>query len=588
MRCFEAGFRKHPKYYRLNDYESLNHDDWHIFILLEKLPGSVLDKYPLSLIEDSSALHMDMLRRVGERSDAHVIRYHWASDYIKPGDKVLDAACGLGYGSWVIRNLSYANEVVGLDDSAYAIDYAFRSFTDEALKFSQGRLPEVLATFPDNHFDAIVSFETLEHVEFPKRVLAEFHRILTPGGRIFVSVPNDWSDDSGKDPNPHHLHVYDWQKIKSQLAKHFVLEHAFALTATQCKSIEMDNVWEPRQRSLKPLEIMSEQPPECEWLLMSGMKNPSKNNAISYREKCFSNVVQEGRSIANYASNFSNPWIMHSLVNIGYRLKNKNSLRNLCNDTLTDSDEDSNDYAAALCVMSYIALNDSERDAETRKKLISRIDETVSVAPNTPEALRWQVSLSFVKGRLLQSVGDLEGALAALVQCSRFDVREYSIHLATKPTEALYLAGKIAYALGRPDEAKAHWQAGIGYGEKLLSVSLDDVLLNPEFPNRFHHGDGVKEYSLAWDNIARCANGLHALNRKKGFTLDNTDIDICFHTEAQIIQRDLRSCRADLISRTEALRDCSTDLISRTEALDDCRNKTLLVIVKEKIKRRFR
>ena len=36
---------------------------------------------------------------------------------LQPGDRVLDAACGLGYGSHLIRNVSAAAEVLGIDDS---------------------------------------------------------------------------------------------------------------------------------------------------------------------------------------------------------------------------------------------------------------------------------------------------------------------------------------------------------------------------------------------------------------------------------------------------------------------------------------
>ncbi|MCP4474728.1 MAG: hypothetical protein GY821_09230 [Gammaproteobacteria bacterium] len=53
-----------------------------------------------------------MLRETGEHSDAQIACYHWACHYIKPGDKVLDAACGLGYGAWLISRLTYAKKVI--------------------------------------------------------------------------------------------------------------------------------------------------------------------------------------------------------------------------------------------------------------------------------------------------------------------------------------------------------------------------------------------------------------------------------------------------------------------------------------------
>ena len=43
--------------------------------------------------------------------------------------------------------------------------------------------------FADQSLDAVVCTQTLEHVENPYESVAEFHRILRPGGRLFLTVP---------------------------------------------------------------------------------------------------------------------------------------------------------------------------------------------------------------------------------------------------------------------------------------------------------------------------------------------------------------------------------------------------------------
>ena len=202
-KCFEAGFRKHPAYYSVNTYESLNQDGWQIIIPLEKIPAAALLQYPLAALKEERNLHMDMLREHGSRSDAHVSRYHFACKYVRPGDTVIDAACGLGYGSYVIRSLTKCSTITGIDGSAYGVAYANANFAcDGATPFVQGILPECLQDIPENSVDCVISFETLEHIENPVSLLAEFHRILTPGGRLISSVPHDWSDETGQDPNP--------------------------------------------------------------------------------------------------------------------------------------------------------------------------------------------------------------------------------------------------------------------------------------------------------------------------------------------------------------------------------------------------
>lgn len=122
-KCFEAGFRKHPLYYQINSYESLNRDEWQIYILLEKVPSEALKCFDLNSLTEERLLHSDMLRETGRRSDAHCIRYYKAAEYIRPGDRVLDVACGLGYGSHILLSASKADSVVGIDSSDFGIRY---------------------------------------------------------------------------------------------------------------------------------------------------------------------------------------------------------------------------------------------------------------------------------------------------------------------------------------------------------------------------------------------------------------------------------------------------------------------------------
>ncbi|QWA09344.1 class I SAM-dependent methyltransferase [Sodalis ligni] len=197
---FAAGFRKHPSYYLINNYEALAREGEEVTILLECISPEALVHYPLDALKEERDLHMDMTREAGERSDAHIARYQWAASFVRPGDTVLDAACGLGYGSYLIQCGTMAVKTLGIDGSDYAIDYSKRNFSTmvNGLDFTAGMLPDALGNISDHSVDVVISFETLEHVPDPEAVLAEFYRILTPAGRIIVSVPNDWSDESEK------------------------------------------------------------------------------------------------------------------------------------------------------------------------------------------------------------------------------------------------------------------------------------------------------------------------------------------------------------------------------------------------------
>ena len=102
--------------------------------------------------------------------------------------KVLDAACGEGYGSYLLKMWG-ATEVVGVDVSQTSIDKATTIFKCENLKF-QCQNVETLQ-LPNHYFDVIVSFETLEHLDHPEKFLKEIRRVLKPGGTIIISCPND-------------------------------------------------------------------------------------------------------------------------------------------------------------------------------------------------------------------------------------------------------------------------------------------------------------------------------------------------------------------------------------------------------------
>lgn len=118
----------------------------------------------------------------------HLHRYHLAAKLVK-GKKVLDAACGAGYGSAILARS--AEQVTGLDLSAETIAYASERYRAVSnVRYVQGSIAEL--PFPDDSFDVVVSFETLEHVpqELQYEFRSEIERVLRPGGRLVMSSPD--------------------------------------------------------------------------------------------------------------------------------------------------------------------------------------------------------------------------------------------------------------------------------------------------------------------------------------------------------------------------------------------------------------
>ena len=131
----------------------------------------------------------------GEIWVEHWHRYHFASRWAA-GRRVLDVACGEGYGSALLAR--HAASVTGVDISQQAIDHARGTYRGVAnLEFRCA--PCTALPLGDAAVDLAVSFETLEHIEEQERFLDELARVLGPEGVLLLSCPNklEYSDKRG-------------------------------------------------------------------------------------------------------------------------------------------------------------------------------------------------------------------------------------------------------------------------------------------------------------------------------------------------------------------------------------------------------
>ena len=153
-------------------------------------------------------------------SKHHIDRYEFACRFVN-GKKVLDIACGTGYGSALLKKAG-AKEVLGIDISEEAIDYAKKHFADPGVEFAVGDATNIISV-PDNSIELIVSFETIEHIRIYENYLAEMHRVLKEGGMIMISTPNKKFSSPGsvKPLNPYHFIEFHLDDFKEVLGKHF-------------------------------------------------------------------------------------------------------------------------------------------------------------------------------------------------------------------------------------------------------------------------------------------------------------------------------------------------------------------------------
>jgi ubiquinone/menaquinone biosynthesis C-methylase UbiE len=131
----------------------------------------------------------------GEIWHEHWHRYHFTAPLVA-GLDVLDVACGEGYGSALLA--TRAATVIGADIAQTAVDHARSRYAAVAnLSFRQADCAAL--PFADANFDAVVSFETIEHIIAQEPFLHEIRRVLRPDGLLILSCPNkaEYSDRLG-------------------------------------------------------------------------------------------------------------------------------------------------------------------------------------------------------------------------------------------------------------------------------------------------------------------------------------------------------------------------------------------------------
>ncbi len=170
----------------------------------------------------------DPLPFTGERFTPECVREIWYEHWhryafalpLARGRRVLDAACGEGYGSALLAGT--AASVLGVDIDATALAHARSRYGTRAnLRYEAGDAT-ALDTLADGGFDLIVSLETLEHVEAQERMVAGFARLLAPGGLLLLSSPDKrtYSDLTGF-RNEHHVRELYRDELLALLRPHF-------------------------------------------------------------------------------------------------------------------------------------------------------------------------------------------------------------------------------------------------------------------------------------------------------------------------------------------------------------------------------
>ncbi|HEU5104980.1 MAG TPA: class I SAM-dependent methyltransferase [Solirubrobacterales bacterium] len=146
----------------------------------------------------------------------HLVVYEWIAERVG-GKRVVDMACGEGYGSDVLART--AGSVVGVDANPEAHEHARLRYQRPSLRFER----DLVESFSEP-CDAVVFLQTIEHVQDPGAILEHFKSMLAPGGTAFVSTPNLLTlapPGAEKSDNPWHVKEYRAEEFRELCEGHF-------------------------------------------------------------------------------------------------------------------------------------------------------------------------------------------------------------------------------------------------------------------------------------------------------------------------------------------------------------------------------
>lgn len=148
--------------------------------------------------------------------------YYVARDYVK--GNLLEIGCGEGRGVGLLHNL--VDDYTAIDKIQEVVDKLSVEFPDT--KFRQMVIPPI--GFDDEQFDAIISFQVIEHIKDDNKYIEEISRILKPGGTALITTPNIKMSLSR---NPWHIREYTAEELAVLCNPYFTKVEIMGITGNE-------------------------------------------------------------------------------------------------------------------------------------------------------------------------------------------------------------------------------------------------------------------------------------------------------------------------------------------------------------------
>jgi 2-polyprenyl-3-methyl-5-hydroxy-6-metoxy-1,4-benzoquinol methylase len=119
----------------------------------------------------------------------HLARYLWLAEALAERGEILDIGCGAGYGSHLIATRFPDSRVLAVDYDPEGVSHARSSYEAPNLRFVEADAMTWSSQEMARQFNAIISFDSIEHMPHRELFLENVVEHLTPEGTLYLSTP---------------------------------------------------------------------------------------------------------------------------------------------------------------------------------------------------------------------------------------------------------------------------------------------------------------------------------------------------------------------------------------------------------------
>jgi 2-polyprenyl-3-methyl-5-hydroxy-6-metoxy-1,4-benzoquinol methylase len=221
----------------------------------------------------------------------HLVVYDWIAAQVG-GKRVVDMACGEGYGSHVLAQT--AVHVTGVDANPEAFEHASAKYAGKRVTIVR----DLIETYREPEpVDAVVFLQTIEHVQDPAAILRHFASMLKPGGAVYVSTPNLLTlapEGAEKSDNPWHVKEYkpnEFRALCQEVFKDVEINGVFHARKLRAHQFAIENLgWDRVHKGLgiskKFYDRFTPAISERDFALRPGPTDSSLSRALDFVAVC--------------------------------------------------------------------------------------------------------------------------------------------------------------------------------------------------------------------------------------------------------------------------------------------------------------